>query len=305
MRFAFKTSIFNSSFKKAHALFLALLVSFSALAQDPSAVVESEMITRQSQCLRLFLSVLTKELETVHRGPYRPALEITERMREALPGHEFSDFDHWYNAHFFYSRESMLLDNLAGKNTRISAPRVYDKSGQRPFDGYLAAKMDLAAIDPGQLSLADISRAHRKLLSKDSIQGNGSDIFFEDWWPKSNSEGTRTADLGRIRDRCVGYTDTNDSINSNSLSLLFEQQSITSSPKNYEELSKINPFVKKTSDTWVEYTPLSQWRRYQDKLPEATRVKLEALEKRFSNLDVNKPEINAVRQQVVTDLVQR
>jgi len=303
---------------------IALFLSVTAFAGDPAALVQSGKILSSRGCTTEFIAKLQQEFAPARKGAFEPAAEVEKRMKEKLSPKKFTEFQDWYNGHFFYDRDTILTENLKVKKetTHLDAPRPYDKNGERPFQGYMAAKKQLAAVDPEKLTLADLQNTQRALLSKDSIDESFWSIFKKDHWFKSNSEEISNSGLGVIREKGAYYDAIGDNA-SKALPLSGDKSAIPL--KISDEVLNGNKFLQRRGGVVIT-APLSNWRKY-DELSDALRAKLEALEKNFPDgldgplydklaatgndfgalLARNKSlfaELKSMRREVVTELVQ-
>ncbi len=279
----------------------------TAWAREASdLLVRAEAILRESKWAAYFPNPNSGRDDAHRHGVDELRQSIFQRMREKLSAPDYLEFERWYESHFFYDRNLLLLDNLHSNSRRMGPAQAYDRWGERSFDGYLEAKHSLFQSNPGELTVENISRTHYQLLSKKSIREGFWAVLFRDWWLKRNSEGTQTKDLGAIRDQQVGYEDSSHIIQSWSLSRLATKGSFSQSPETYTQLAGQNPLIKKTDSSFVEYAPLSEWRRYKKRLSRETRARLYALEKkRSSDLNTDAGEVKEVRRRVIAELLQQ
>ena len=239
------------------------------------------------------------EQTAVRSGHYVPAQTLISRMKKQLSPSRYDEFLRYYHSLFFFDTEEQLLENLASQDRSLRPFSGYDSGGERPLDGYLAARQRLFAKPALDLTVADLSAAHKDLLSKKSVR---TALLPPDVSP-ANSEKTANSELGRLRgDRAV-YADY-DLIRRGALERVDGRGALKDSPKTYTELVKRNPLLSKIKDG-IEYVRLSQWRRFKDRLAPATLTRIQALQARGANLNSHDEEVAELRRQVLSEFLKR
>ncbi len=258
------------------------------------ALLASKAILRHSEALPG-----RPEQATVRSGRYLPAQALIGRMKSQLPPSRYREFLRYYHSLFFFDTKEQLLENLASRDSSLRPFQGYDLNGERPLDGYLRARRRLFAKPALDLTVADLSVAHKDLLSKKSVRADRLPPGVS----PANSENTPNSELGRLRgDRSV-YVDP-DLFPASALNRVDGRGPLKDSPKTYPELVKNNPLLSKIKDG-VEYVSLPQWERFQERLSPATRARIQTLEARGVNLNSRDGEVGELRRQVLSELLER
>ncbi|MEK6705078.1 MAG: Fic family protein [Bdellovibrionota bacterium] len=290
-------------------------LAIAALLSLPSWATEANVGSTQ-QCLLRTLRTLLSELPDPARVEYRQfsthaisadRAKVLEVAKAQLREKDYRAFEEFYLSHFFFDRNEIVQSRFQIGRSGLSVPEIFNKKGEYPFDGYLEARRFLFDRPADQLGLDDIRAVHRKLLSKDSIMPEHRRGKWEILKNKpANSEGASDAILGEIRNVRIGYNDSGKSAAAHAIKTT-DGQELTSAKIAYAEINdEYTMLLKEDSQNFVEYTPLSKWRRYENDLPADLRKRLQKLQEMDTPLNTNNgAEVNAIRKEVLTVLTQK
>ncbi len=237
-------------------------------------------------------------------GQFTGRVELLRAARSKLSDQDYGTFLEFYFSHFFFDRKLLVEDKLASQSNFLKAPEIYNEKGEFPFDGYLKAREFIFSLKFEDLATETIQSAHRFLLSAGSVKPEhfGQKRFFFWTYKPRNSENTPTEALGQIRSVCIGYSDTKDAP-SNSGIKLSDGTVLLSGTRNYKEISEQTPYIGKSSSSYVEYTPLSNWRRFENRLSTELKQSLLDLEAQKTKLDTDSTSTNSIRSKFLSELL--
>ncbi|NBX76863.1 MAG: Fic family protein, partial [Proteobacteria bacterium] len=254
--------------------------------------------------------------EPPFRGSQEEAKKVADFLLSRLPGapsakallklssgHLSSErakaFSDWLLGQFSEDAIVTFEDNYLGRQQSEypEGPKRYNKNGERPFDGYLAARDFLETLPLESIDLNGIKTLHKKLMSRESIRGDKGKVFQSDGRPARNSQGLKDSELGVIRDENVGFE-----IDGKHL-----PQGVAAVGKTLAHLLPFNPYLEKTRDGFVSYAPLSHWYHIDSRKqlsPDLVK-KIQLLERKYGEEGLAQrdlPEIKAVQRELLEEL---
>ena len=145
-------------------------------------------------------------------GLYSPRDRIFKLAKSKMNANDFKRFELWYNSQFYGDVEKLLHDNLKVSTPVMKPYDRYDKKGQRPLRGYLAAKEYSQTINAQTLTIDQLRNIQSRLLSKKYINIPSLKIFIKDKTLKSNSEGASDDYIGMVRAKFWGWREPSGKI---------------------------------------------------------------------------------------------
>ena len=100
--------------------------------------------------------------------PYK-LRDIIIRLSEKHPTRYGVKFKDWYYGNFFFSKDHSLHSILKYKSTTQTVFRDYDKAGERPLQGYIAAANLINSFHILQLTVSKIKAIQKRIISEKYI----------------------------------------------------------------------------------------------------------------------------------------
>jgi hypothetical protein len=226
-------------------------------------------------------------------------LKLSSKHLTSKRANSFSD---WLLGQFSEDAIVTFEDNYLGRQQSEypGGPKRYNKNGERPFDGYLAARDFLEQLPLESVSLNEIKSLHKKLMSREGIRGDKGKVFQTDGRPARNSQGLKDSELGQIRDENVGFE-----IDGKHL-----PQGVSAVGKTLAHLLHLNPYLEKTREGFVSYAPLSHWYPIDSRKQLSADLvkKIQLLEKKYGPDGLAQrdlPEIKEVQRELLEELTAR
>ncbi|MFM8269093.1 MAG: Fic family protein [Pseudomonadota bacterium] len=232
----------------------------------------------------------------------KAAVDLIKKASEQLSPTEAKAFSDWLLGQFAEDALVNFEDHFLGRQRTEypEGPIRYNKNGERPFEGYIAARNYLMGLSLDSIELSSIKELHRKLMSRDSIRGDKGKVFQSDGRPARNSQGLLDSELGVIRDENVGFEVDGKHL----------PQGVSAVGKTIAHLLHLNPFLKKTRDGFLSYAPLTHWYQIdarRELTPELVK-KITALKTKYGEEGLARtdlPEIKAVQREFLQELATR
>jgi hypothetical protein len=220
-------------------------------------------------------------------GRYHLAERLLAEQRKKLSPEEYARFEEWYYDHFFSDRWATLQDNMGSEKPYLHHSNRYDKDGEAPFVGYLAAHGKLDAKPFGEMGIEGLDDVHEALMSWKSQPG--ATAWFAGWF-RRNSEQTPSHQIGRTRSTQVGFNPGKIERDLTRLWRASVEATPSESPTTVEAIDSYNPyllFVPASEETrpWITYLPMSRWRRFREALTPQLQAKLIRLEQALGALE--------------------
>ena len=226
-------------------------------------------------------------------------LKLSSKHLSSERARAFSD---WLLGQFAEDAILNFEDHFLGRQRTEypEGPKRYNKNGERPFDGYLAARNTLASLPLESINIQSIKELHKQIMSRDSIRGDKGKVFQADGRPARNSQGLKDSELGVIRDENVGFEIEGKHL----------PQGVSAIGKTVTHLMHLNPFLEKTREGFISYAPLSHWYEIDSRKPLSTGLikKIQALEKKYGENGLAQrdlPDVKAVQQEMLEELAAR
>jgi prophage maintenance system killer protein len=231
-----------------------------------------------------------------------PSQEVLKKASELLPPKMAQAFSDWVQGQFAEDPRVSFEDHYLGRQRSEfpEGPKRYHSRGERPFDGYLAARSFLSDIPLEKIDLSQVQEAHRKLMSRESSRESSGKIFQVDGHLAKNSQGLKDSELGQIRNEGVGFEVEGKQL----------PQGFSATGKTLFSVKRENIFLNENKDSRITYAPLSRWRAIDNRknLSSGLVMKLRGLEEKYGvkALDnKNVPEIQEATQAFVKELAKR
>jgi len=228
--------------------------------------------------------------------------ELLELASQKLSPSQSKAFSKWLLGQFAEDGIGNFEDHFLGRQRTEfpEGPTRFNKEGERPFDGYLAAREYLAGRSLEDIHLDQLRETHRKFMSRESIQGDKGRVFQTDGRPARNSQGLADSELGAIRNENVGFD-----IDGKHL-----PQGVAAVGRTLTNLLVENPYLRNNRVGFVSYAPLSSWIHLdgQKPLPDPLVKRIRALEQNVGTMGLDKatdPETKAVYKEYLTELSSR
>lgn len=245
---------------------------------------------------------LAEPLGSSEKESLSPTEKLLQLASQKLDSSTLNAFYRWLLAQYAEDPRVSFEDSLLGrqKSKFPEGPNRYNRSGERPFDGYLAARAKLSQLPIDKIDLSQIQEIHRVLMSRESIQEDNGRIFQTDKTPPRNSQNLKDSELGMIRNENIGFEVSGKTL----------PGGFSAIGKTVEKLEDLNPFIEKTRDGFISYAPLSDWRKIDIRHPLSDELikRLVVLEKKYGETGLNQkgnPEIREALKDFLTELSDR
>lgn len=234
------------------------------------------------------------------KNPIQSTLDLAKTN---LDPRAFASFSDWLLGQFQEDPVVTFEDHYLGRQKQAypAGPTRYNKNGERPFDGYLASRRLVDSMPLQEISLSDISKIHKEMMSRESYRDESGKIFSADKTFPKNSQNLKDSELGLFRAEGVSFETDRKHIPSNFLAIA----------KPISVATGKNPLLlQQNSDhSKIAYAPLSKWKTYSElfHFSEPLTEKLQQLSTKFTptELDSNQnPEINQIRQQMIKEMTE-
>jgi len=306
-----------------NSFFLALLAFLSASVAPAANECEGTFIKIYNPDKAVFKPTSPRKDPSRAEPPFRGSQEEAKKLTEFLES-PLSDkpsltvlltlsskqlsperakaFSDWLLGQFAEDAIVNFEDHFLGRQRTEypEGPKRYNKNGERPFDGYLAARNTLASLPLESINIQSIKELHRQTMSRESIRGDKGKVFQADGRPARNSQGLKDSELGVIRDENVGFEIEGKHL----------PQGVSAVGKTLTHLMTLNPFLEKTREGFISYAPLSHWYQIDVRKPLSTGLikKIQALEQKYGEKGLAQrdlPEIKAVQRELLEELAAR
>lgn len=231
-----------------------------------------------------------------------PSQALLKQAFERLSPQTARAFSDWMLGQFAEDPRVSFEDHYLGRQRSEfpEGPKRYHNRGERPFDGYLAAREFLSETPLSEIDLAKVQETHRKLMSRESNRESSGKIFQLDGHLARNSQGLKDSELGQIRNEGVGFEVDGKQL----------PQGFSATGKTVFKLRSENFYLMENRSGFINYAPLSRWRSIDNRknLSEGLVRKLRSLEEKYGvkALDnKNVPEIQEATQAFVKELAKR
>ncbi|MFZ9595534.1 MAG: Fic family protein [Bdellovibrionia bacterium] len=245
MRFGLSQQILRVLFSRLSqvGLCVTILLSFQAHASGPTSCQTPGSTVFELKPIQPILA----SLQEATSKSCTPS-ELMRLAREKLRADQFQVFERAYRSFFFFDPKLLFFENALEAHQELKEPLAFNKQGEVPLDGALAAREVLKShlFKEGQNLGIGIKNAHRALLSKESIQPSHQEALKREGISPRNSENAMDSELGQFRKVCSYFlSKSSDCTQEESISLWLENS--TSPPespcKRLEESVQNNPFL--------------------------------------------------------------
>lgn len=205
---------------------------------------------------------LAQPLESPEVIPQSASQKLLQEASQLLPSDVNRAFSDWLLGQFSEDAIVNFEDHFLGRQRFAypEGPTRYQKNGERPFDGYIAARKALSGMKLDEMDLSQIKQLHRILMSRESAREDSGKIFQTDRTPARNSGALKDSELGEIRNQPVGFEVAGQHL----------PEGYSPISKTVNRLLQINPYLDKTRDGFLAYAPLAKWRSFDNRKPLST-----------------------------------
>ncbi len=221
---------------------LVLGLSFSLSLYSQNKEVLQTLNQNNSEIDTSFLNQPSK-----YSGSYALKNQILNLAKSKYKGFEYMDFEKWFAGSFFYDMIDMLKTNFSGQYRNVRYFTGFDQQGDRPLEGYLAAKEFAKTFQLKDLNIKHIVQLQHNLLSRTSIKTHKLIVLALDKALRRNSEGIEDSQLGNIRNHGVGWR---GGFENESFPRIVSHRSIF---KNILRSKDDNPYVYYKDSSWTAY----------------------------------------------------
>jgi len=216
--------------------------------------------------------------------------DLLKMAEKKLPPATFRSLSDWFFAQLSEDPVVNFEDHYLGRQKQEfpGGPTRYSRNGERPFDGYLAARKALQGMLLHQVDLEKIQDVHRKLMSRESIRESSGKIFQIDGQPARNSQALKDSELGVIRSEGVGFEVDGKHL----------PQGFSATGRTVLSLKDTNKYLRNNSHGYVNYAPLSQWRSIDNKKPlsDGLVLKLRQLEEKYGVKALDRKDVPEIQE---------
>lgn len=227
---------------------------------------------------------------------------LLDLAKRKLAPEEAQAFSDWLQGQFFEDPLVSFEDHFLGRQRQLfpTGPTRYNKNGERPFEGYLAARNFLQFLPLGEVKLETLLEAHKRLMSRDSIRGDKGKVFQADRTPARNSQGLKDSELGTIRSESVGFEVEGGMVPS----------ALNGIGHRVADIDRDNIYVKQVRNGSLSYAPLFRWRTIDSRKPfsDAFVKRMVELEKKYGTTglrELSTPELAEAQNAMLTELTER
>lgn len=215
---------------------------------------------------------------------------LLSQAKEKLEPSRAASFTKWFLGQFAEDAIVNFEDQYLGRQRTEfpEGPSRYNKNGERPFDGYLAARDYLAGLSLDEIGISDILKTHHLLMSRESIRADKGKVFQLDGRPARNSQGLNDSDLGRARNENVGFDVDGKHL----------PQGVSAVGKTIFNLIYSNPQLSNERPGFVGYASLSGWARIDRRTPLSNGLvyRIRQLEKKYGTKALDRSEDPEVKE---------
>lgn len=227
--------------------------------------------------------------------------QLSNLASEKLSPSEQKAFNDWLLGQFAEDPRAVFEDQFLGRQKSLfpGGPLRYNQNGERPFDGYLAARKLAESLSLDEIELPAIQKLHQLLMSRESHRDPSTKVFQEDQRPARNSQGLKDSELGAIRSENIGFE----------VGGKYFPSGFSAIGKPVTDVVLDNPFIQESRPGFISYVPLTRWRYLDNRFPLSPELvkKLIAQEKKHGLIQMNQddPELNEVRRAFIEELSQK